>query len=71
MNQPQHKATTREALREQYGFTKRTFARTLKRAGITHRRTVLTPKEVGQCYAYLVQEPFAGVNDANAPTQAN
>lgn len=71
MSQPLPKATTREALREQYGFSKRTFARTLKRAGITHRRTVLTPKEVGQCYAYLVEEQSTGVNDANAPTRAN
>jgi hypothetical protein len=71
MNQPQPKATTREALREQYGFTKRTFARMLKRAGIIHRRTVLTPKEVGQCYAYLVEQPSTAANDANAPTRAN
>ena len=68
---PQHKATTREELRASYGFSKRTFSRILKRAGITHRRTVLTPREVGECYGYLVQEHSAALNGESTPKRAN
>ena len=68
---PPHRATTREDLRASYGFSKRTFSRMMKRAGITHRRTVLTPKEVAACYSYLVKEPLNGANNESAPTCAN
>jgi len=50
---PPPKATTRATLRQQYGFSKRTFSRILKRAGITHRRTVLTPADVENLSQYL------------------
>jgi hypothetical protein len=68
---PPHKATTREALRASYGFSRRTFSRMLKRVGIAHRRTVLTPKEVGQCFDFLVKEGLSGANNESAPTCAN
>lgn len=71
MSQPQHKATTREALRQQYGYSKRTFARILKRAGISHRRTVLTPREAADCYSYLVEGQVSAASAPIAPIPAN
>jgi len=55
MSSPPPKAITRAELRKQYGYSKRTFSRILKRVGITHRRTWLTPGEVESCFQYLAR----------------
>ena|GEM_PF-6718240 len=51
---PLPKARTRAELCQELGVKKRTFARWLKLAGITHCRRVLTPREVAQCCDYLL-----------------
>lgn len=53
--QPLPRATNREQLRADLGLAERTFRRWLKRAGITHGRHILTPKEVGQVCDCLVK----------------
>ncbi|GAA4353038.1 hypothetical protein GCM10023185_13260 [Hymenobacter saemangeumensis] len=53
-SRPLPKARTRAELCDELGVEKRTFGRWLKLAGITHRRRVLTPREVAQCCAYLL-----------------